>query len=80
VRGTQVNPRRSKNGTITLRDVARESGFSPATVSIVLNEAPLAVIFLHTLKSALPRRRGVWDIVPISWRVRYAAAEITLSV
>jgi len=42
VQGTQVNPRRSKNGTITLRDVARESGFSPATVSIVLNEAPLA--------------------------------------
>ena len=42
MQGTQVNPRRSKNGTITLRDVARESGFSPATVSIVLNEAPLA--------------------------------------
>lgn len=27
---------------ITLRDVAKESGFSPATVSIVLNNAPLA--------------------------------------
>ena len=37
-----MNPRRSKHVTITLRDVARASGFSPATVSIVLNEAPLA--------------------------------------
>jgi DNA-binding LacI/PurR family transcriptional regulator len=31
-----------ENSTITMRDVARESGFSPATVSIVLNNAPLA--------------------------------------
>src|SRR3954468_24014332 len=37
-----VNPRQAKHRTITLRDVARDSGFSPATVSIVLNEAPLA--------------------------------------
>jgi LacI family transcriptional regulator len=40
--GAAVNPRQSKHRTITLRDVARDSGFSPATVSIVLNEAPLA--------------------------------------
>jgi LacI family transcriptional regulator len=32
----------SRQNTITLRDVARDSGFSPATVSIVLNQAPLA--------------------------------------
>jgi DNA-binding LacI/PurR family transcriptional regulator len=31
-----------KNITVTMRDVARGSGFSPATVSIVLNNAPLA--------------------------------------
>ncbi|HVS89320.1 MAG TPA: LacI family DNA-binding transcriptional regulator [Candidatus Acidoferrum sp.] len=31
-----------KNLTITMRDVAQASGFSPATVSIVLNNAPLA--------------------------------------
>jgi DNA-binding LacI/PurR family transcriptional regulator len=31
-----------KNLTITMKDVAKASGFSPATVSIVLNNAPLA--------------------------------------
>jgi LacI family transcriptional regulator, galactose operon repressor len=32
----------SKNQAVTMRDVATQSGFSPATVSIVLNNAPLA--------------------------------------
>ncbi len=31
-----------KNSVITIRDVAKESGFSSTTVSIVLNNAPLA--------------------------------------
>jgi LacI family transcriptional regulator len=31
-----------KRGLITMRDVAQATGFSPATVSIVLNNAPLA--------------------------------------
>jgi LacI family transcriptional regulator len=31
-----------KNEAVTMRDVATQSGFSPATVSIVLNNAPLA--------------------------------------
>jgi len=31
-----------KSLTVTMRDVAQSSGFSPATVSIVLNNAPLA--------------------------------------
>jgi len=31
-----------KNQAVTMRDVATQSGFSPATVSIVLNNAPLA--------------------------------------
>ena len=31
-----------KNSVITIRDVAKESGFSSTTVSIVLNDAPLA--------------------------------------
>src|SRR6201987_1773662 len=32
----------SKSAAVTMRDVANSSGFSPATVSIVLNNAPLA--------------------------------------
>jgi hypothetical protein len=31
-----------KSAAVTMRDVANTSGFSPATVSIVLNNAPLA--------------------------------------
>ncbi len=31
-----------KNATVTIRDVAKDSGFSSTTVSIVLNNAPLA--------------------------------------
>ncbi len=34
--------RRGRRRTVTMRDVARESGFSPTTVSIALNDAPLA--------------------------------------
>jgi len=42
-----------KNLTITMRDVAKSSGFSSATVSIVLNNAPLARYIAPTTKSAL---------------------------
>jgi LacI family transcriptional regulator len=34
--------RKSKSARVTLVDVARKSGFSPSTVSIVLSEAPLS--------------------------------------
>ncbi len=41
--GTQPVKRPSgKNEAVTMREVATQSGFSPATVSIVLNNAPLA--------------------------------------
>ena len=39
--------------TVTLRDVARESGFSPTTVSIVLNDAPLARYIPDETKAAI---------------------------
>src|ERR1700688_2455880 len=37
-----VKRQSGKDQTITMRDVAKSSGFSPAKVSIVLNNAPLA--------------------------------------
>src|SRR5580692_10771761 len=37
-----VKRQSAKDLTVTMRDVAKSSGFSPATVSIVLNNAPLA--------------------------------------
>jgi LacI family transcriptional regulator len=41
-RGTHLKRASGKNQMVTMRDVAEDSGFSPATVSIVLNNAPLA--------------------------------------
>lgn len=39
---TMAQPVRLKTSTVTIRDVAKASGFSSTTVSIVLNNAPLA--------------------------------------
>ena len=39
---TALKRQSTKNSTVTMRDVATASGFSSATVSIVLNNAPLA--------------------------------------
>lgn len=43
--------RRSSTERVTIVDVARESGFSPSTVSIVLNEAPLSRYVAATTKA-----------------------------
>jgi DNA-binding LacI/PurR family transcriptional regulator len=44
-----------KTTTVTIRDVAKESGFSSTTVSIVLNNAPLARYIPGTTKKRIER-------------------------
>src|SRR3984893_7402471 len=44
-----------KTSVITIRDVAKESGFSSTTVSIVLNDAPLARYIPPATKKRIER-------------------------
>src|SRR5438132_13066299 len=52
---TIVKRSSSKSDAVTMRDVANLSGFSPATVSIVLNNAPLARYIAPTTKKKIER-------------------------
>ena len=47
--------KRSQSAAVTIRDVAERSGFSSATVSIVLNNAPLARYIPDTTKGRIQR-------------------------
>jgi LacI family transcriptional regulator len=47
--------KRSQSAAVTIRDVAERSGFSSATVSIVLNNAPLARYIPDTTKGKIQR-------------------------
>jgi DNA-binding LacI/PurR family transcriptional regulator len=54
--GAGVNRQSGENHTITARNVRKSGGFSPATISIVLNNAPpssLSAPFLTTVRQAL---------------------------
>src|SRR5438477_11422346 len=53
--GMTPGKRNSGKPTITIRDVAKESGFSSTTVSIVLNNAPLARYIPETTKKKIER-------------------------
>ncbi|ABF40633.1 transcriptional regulator, LacI family [Candidatus Koribacter versatilis Ellin345] len=48
-----MNAKKGKKHAATIRDVAAESGFSPATVSIVLNNAPLSRYIQATTKERI---------------------------
>src|ERR1700733_4829859 len=54
-RTPQPTHERAKSTAVTIRDVAERSGFSPATVSIVLNNAPLARYIPDTTKERIQR-------------------------
>jgi len=54
-RKTEPARKRSASTAITIRDVAERSGFSSATVSIVLNNAPLARYIPDTTKGRIQR-------------------------
>src|ERR1700689_2315621 len=47
--------KRSQSAAVTIRDVAERSGFSSATVSIVLNNAPLARYIPDTTKGRIQK-------------------------
>jgi len=71
------NPVKRHSGrdqTITMRDVAKSSGFSPATVSIVLNNAPLARYIAPATKNASKRWRRNSATGQMQWRVFSAAS------
>jgi len=49
---------------ITMRDVAKASGFSPATISIVLNNAPLARYIASTTRQRIEETPSALVIAP----------------
>ncbi len=54
-RTPESSSKRSQRSAVTIRDVAERSGFSSATVSIVLNNAPLARYIPNTTKEHIQR-------------------------
>ena len=64
---------------VTIRDVAKESGFSSTTVSIVLNNAPLARYIPAETKKRIERAAKSWAIVRTSLPAPCAASAATPS-
>ena len=54
-RASEPARKKSKSAAVTIRDVAERSGFSSATVSIVLNNAPLARYIPDTTKARIQK-------------------------
>ena len=64
---------------VTIRDVAKESGFSSTTVSIVLNNAPLARYIPAVTKKRIDAPPRNWDTAPTSSLAPCAASAATPS-
>jgi len=64
-----VKRHENKGLAVTMRDVAQTSGYSPATVSIVLNNAPLARYNRsRDEKKRSKKRPRSWAIDRMPWR------------
>lgn len=61
---SKLSRKRSSSSPITIRDVAERSGFSSATVSIVLNNAPLSRYIPDTTKGRIQRAAALLGYRP----------------
>jgi len=77
--GASVKRQSGRDQTITMRDVAKSSGFSPATVSIVLNNAPLARYIAPTTKKRIEEVAKKLATGRTRWHVFFAANGATAS-
>ena len=66
-----------RDSMVTIRDVAKESGFSSTTVSIVLNDAPLARYIPPVPRNASSAPPKSWATVPTSLPALCAANAAT---
>ena len=74
-------PRLRVPGMITIRDIARESGFSIGTVSIVLNDAPLARYMSAQTKERQPDAADakIYRVAPQWWHRDKSSARPQIS-
>ena len=71
-----MNRQGLRKASVTIRDVARESGFAASTVSIVLNNAPLARYIPPATKARIHKAAKKLGYHPIFLPSRCAAKEI----
>ena len=67
------------NPSVTIRDIAKEAGFAASTVSIVLNNAPLARYIRAATKQKIEDVAKKLRYSPINWRGRCGVSATTPS-